>query len=69
MCQLGSAGRTSEVSIDRRLRTVSEHDISGDIFKPATGGQIGDRHIDDYEAIETLTDFLYRALNGHSATH
>jgi hypothetical protein len=69
MCQLGSAGRTSEVSIDRRLRTVSEHDIAGDIFKPATGERIGDRHDDDDGAIETLTDFLYCALNGHSATH
>ena len=29
-----------------------------------SGGQFGDRHVDEDEAIDALTDFLYRALNG-----
>jgi AcrR family transcriptional regulator len=29
-----------------------------------SGGQFGDRHIDEEEAIDALTDFIYRALNG-----
>jgi hypothetical protein len=29
-----------------------------------SGGQFGERHVDDYEAIDALTDFVYRALNG-----
>jgi AcrR family transcriptional regulator len=28
------------------------------------GGQLGDRHVDKDEAIDALTDFVYRALNG-----
>ena len=28
------------------------------------GGRFGDRNVDDDEAIDALTDFLYRALNG-----
>jgi AcrR family transcriptional regulator len=29
-----------------------------------SGGQLGDRHVDEDEAIDALTDFVYRALNG-----
>jgi AcrR family transcriptional regulator len=29
-----------------------------------SGGQLGDRHVDEDEAIDALTDFIYRALNG-----
>jgi hypothetical protein len=29
-----------------------------------SGGQFGDRHVDEDEAIDALTDFVYRALNG-----
>jgi AcrR family transcriptional regulator len=28
------------------------------------GGRFGDRHVDEEEAIDALTDFVYRALNG-----
>jgi hypothetical protein len=28
------------------------------------GGQFGDHHVDGDEAIDALTDFVYRALNG-----
>jgi AcrR family transcriptional regulator len=30
----------------------------------SSGGQFGDSHVDDDEAIDALTDFVYRALNG-----
>jgi AcrR family transcriptional regulator len=29
-----------------------------------SGGKFGDRHVDEDEAIDALTDFVYRALNG-----
>lgn len=29
-----------------------------------SGGQLGERHVDENEAIEALTEFAYRALNG-----
>jgi hypothetical protein len=29
-----------------------------------SGGRFGDRHVDDDEAIEALTDFICRGLNG-----
>ena len=29
-----------------------------------SGGRFGDRRVDDDEAIDALTDFVYRALNG-----
>jgi AcrR family transcriptional regulator len=29
-----------------------------------SGGQLGARHVDDDEAIDALTDFVYRGLNG-----
>jgi AcrR family transcriptional regulator len=30
----------------------------------SSGGKFGDSHVDDDEAIDALTDFVYRALNG-----
>jgi AcrR family transcriptional regulator len=30
-----------------------------------SGGRFGERHVDEDEAIDALTDFVYRALNGH----
>jgi AcrR family transcriptional regulator len=33
----------------------------------AARGQIGDHRVDDDEAIDTLAEFVYRALNGQSA--
>lgn len=32
-----------------------------------SGGRFGDGHVDDDEAIDALTDFVYRALNGRPA--
>ena len=29
-----------------------------------SGGKFGDRHVDEDEAVDALTDFVYRALNG-----
>jgi hypothetical protein len=29
-----------------------------------SGGRFGDRRVDEDEAIDALTDFVYRALNG-----
>jgi len=33
-----------------------------------SGGQFGGGDIDDDEAIDALTEFLYRALNGESSS-
>ena len=32
-----------------------------------SGGRLGDRHVGEDEAIDALTDFIYRALNGPAA--
>ena len=32
-----------------------------------SGGRLGDRHVGEEEAIDALTDFIYRALNGPAA--